>query len=257
MQIAILETGEPPAPLANRFGAYPAMMETMLAPLAPDLSFTAVRVFDEGAPPPVGSVDGALIAGSPAGVYEQHAFIAPLEDFVRRMAGSGKPVVGICFGHQLMAQAFGGRVEKSAKGWGVGLQDYRVVGNGAWMTPRAARVACAASHQDQVVEAPKGAARLLESDFCPYAGLAYAEGSAISFQAHPEFDHDFAAALLRQREERLPGALFGKALASLAKPSDRAVIARWIANFFLQPAGMMTSEAQKWGKGAAAETAGE
>jgi GMP synthase-like glutamine amidotransferase len=234
--IAIIETGAPPASLAERYGSYADMFERMLSPLSPALTFTRVRIFEGEAFPALSAIDGALITGSAAGVYEDHPWIAPLEEFIRSAASAGKPQVGICFGHQAMAQAFGGRVEKSQKGWGVGVHDYAVVGGADWMEPALNRVASVVSHQDQVIEAPNGSRCLIESKFCELAALSYAQGPAISFQMHPEFEHDFAADLLRAREERLPKPVVDEGLSTLKQPTDRAAIARWIANFYLENA---------------------
>ncbi len=233
MLIAILETGAPPPSLAKRYGSYADMMEAMLAPLSPRLSFARTQIY-EGAPTPaIGAIDGILITGSAAGAYEGHAWIAPLEDFIRRAASAKKKTVGICFGHQIMAQAFGGRVVKSDKGWGVGVHGYDIADEARWMNPGAGRIASVVSHQDQVVDLPAGAKRLAGSEFCPNAVLAYAQGPAISFQMHPEFGPDFASDLLRAREERLPKSVVEEGLSTLKTPTDRALIARWIANFFL------------------------
>ncbi|MEM9169730.1 MAG: type 1 glutamine amidotransferase [Pseudomonadota bacterium] len=233
MRIAVLETGAPPTEeMRRRNPRYAAMFERLLAPVLPRASFTPVSVVDGAAPPPVSEVDGVLVTGSPAGVYENHAWIAPLEDYVRRAAAARTPSVGICFGHQLFAQAFGGRVAKSDKGWGVGVHTYDVAAEAAWMQPSARKISCVVSHQDQVLDRPAGARVLAGSDFCPNGALAYAQGPAVSFQMHPEFDHDFAAALLSVRARSMPGDTVATARASYAAASDRAVIARWMARFF-------------------------
>jgi len=232
MRISIIETGAPPDPLAARHPTYPLMMERMLAPLAPHFSFTSWPTFRDRSLPTISDFDGLLITGSPAGVYEDHDWIAPLEELIRATAAAGKPQVGICFGHQLMAQAFGGEVKKSDKGWGVGVHQYDVTADAPWMIPAQGKISCAVSHQDQVTAPPPGAKTIAGSGFCEFGALAYAQGPAISFQMHPEFDHDYASDLIRVRRNRFGEELSDAGLASLRKGSDRGVMAQWIVNFF-------------------------
>ena len=232
MRIAIIETGAPPDQLNGKHPTYPQMMERMLTPLAPHLSFTTWPTFRDGALPKASDFDGLLITGSPAGVYEDHHWIASLEKLVRDAAAAGKPQVGICFGHQLMAQAFGGEVNKSDKGWGVGVHHYDVTGEAPWMSPAPGKISCAVSHQDQVLSPPPGAKTIAGSPFCRHGALAYAQGPAISFQMHPEFDHDYASDLIGIRRNRFGDKLSDEGLSSLKKRSDRGVIAQWIVNFF-------------------------
>ncbi|MEQ1929954.1 MAG: gamma-glutamyl-gamma-aminobutyrate hydrolase family protein [Parvularculaceae bacterium] len=236
MRIAILETGSPPERLAASHGDYPQMLQRLLAPHGSRLSFYTVHAASGEALPGVAEFDGLLITGSPAGVYEEHDWIAPAEALIREAAAAKRPQVGICFGHQLMAKAFGGHVEKSDRGWGIGVHAYDVRAGRSWMRPAPARISCAVSHQDQVVAAPQGAVTLASSEFCPFAALAYAQGPAVSFQMHPEFPHDYARALIDLRKERFAPGLYDEARASLAARTDSDVIARWIANFYEEPA---------------------
>jgi GMP synthase-like glutamine amidotransferase len=232
MRILILETGAPPPDLARRHGGYPQMLQRLLTPHMAEADYATARVFEGETPPPASSVDGVLITGSPAGVYEGHSWIAPLKDYLRQAAALRRPQVGICFGHQIMAEAFGGRVEKSDKGWGVGVHDYAVGGAASWMTPAAQRIACAVSHQDQVVELPPSARRLAGSAFCENGVIAYEDAPAISFQMHPEFEPAFGRDLLNARRGRIAAPLAETAMQSYDRPSDRALIARWIAAFY-------------------------
>jgi GMP synthase-like glutamine amidotransferase len=224
-RIAILETGAPPPALAARHGDYPAMFRDLLG------EGFAFETFDvqAGERPDPTAFDAAILSGSPAGVYESDAWIGELLDWIRAARGRTR-LVGICFGHQAMAQALGGRVEKSDRGWGVGLHRYEVVSPEAWMTPAARAIALPASHQDQVLEKPEDARVLLRSDFTPFAGLAWGE-DAISFQAHPEFTPAYATDLTAGRRGLIDPALVDRAVDSLKAPDDRAMVGRWIGEF--------------------------
>lgn len=223
--LAILETGRPPAALAARYGTYPDMFRAILDPAL------EIEVFDvqAGALPGPMAFDGALITGSAAGVYEDAPWIAALLDWIRAARGRTR-LVGVCFGHQAMAHALGGRTEKSARGWGVGLHRYDVVAREPWMTAAADSVAIPVSHQDQVVEKPADARVFLSSAFTPFAGLAWGD-DAISVQCHPEFPPAYAADLTDGRRGRIPDDRIEAALASLTTPDDRAVMAGWIDAF--------------------------
>lgn len=171
-----------------------------------------------------------LLTGSPAGVYEDLPWIAGLTGFLRQARGRTK-LVGICFGHQAIAQAFGGSVVKSPSGWGIGLQRYEVKHRAPWMDG-AAHVDAPASHQDQVVATPPGSRLVLANLFTPNAGLDY--GDAISFQFHPEFDAAFGTALIEARRDRY-GALAEPAIASYSQPNDCARVGQWIGRFLDAP----------------------
>ena len=224
MQLAILETGKPPADLAPRFGGYPAMFADLLG-----AGFeTAIYDVEAGELPAApDAYDAYLVTGSPAGVYEDHAWIEPLKAFLRAAKGKAK-ILGICFGHQIMAEAFGGKVEKSHRGWGVGLQTYEVRHRAPFMNGED-KVAIAVSHQDQIVVQPPESVVLAASDFSPYGVLAYTDQPALSMQFHPEFDPGFAKALIETRRDRLPDP--DGALASFDAPDDRQAVAGWIRRF--------------------------
>lgn len=225
MKVAILEAGKPPAPLIERFGRYPAMFEGLLGN---GFDYASYDVAAGELPVDPDAHDAYVITGSPAGVYEPDPWIADLLAFLR--AARSRKQVGICFGHQAMAQAFGGHVEKSDRGWGIGLHTYPIVARPGWMNgDDSAAVAVPASHQDQVVMQPPNTEVIASSLFTPYAGLAWRDRPAISFQFHPELSADFTRALIDSRRERLPRA--DAAIASLEAPNDNARVGNWIRAF--------------------------
>ena len=223
MKLAILETGRPPGVLAETFGDYPAMLERMLGD---GFDLKTYDVAEGELPDGPGAHGAYLITGSPAGVYDPLPWIPPLLDFIR--AAKDRKMVGVCFGHQAMAEALGGRVEKSDKGWGIGLHRYRIEKHEPWMGPEK-EIAIPVSHQDQVVVQPPGTAIFASSGFTPYAALEWTDRPAISFQFHPEFSPAFAKALIAHRRDSLPDP--DAAIASLEAPNDRERVAGWIRRF--------------------------
>lgn len=210
------------------------MTERMLSSVDPNMTFEHRKIFAGEALPALSDIDGALITGSPAGVYEGHDWIPPLETFIRECSTVKRPLFGICFGHQVMAQALGGKVEQSNKGWGVGVHRYRLNQPASWMEPTLGEIACAVSHKDQVLERPENAQCFGGSDFCENGVLVYENAPLASFQMHPEFEHGFAEELAEARKDRIGHDLISEARTSLKGHSDRNTMARWIAQFFTE-----------------------
>ena len=233
MKLVIAETGVPPQELRNDWPGYPAMFGAMFEGVGVKFDYQVVDSIGGEPVPEPSSGEALLVTGSPLGAYEEHAFIKPLEASIRAWAEARKPVIGICFGHQIIAQAFGGRVEKSERGWGVGVHTYEVVGEAPWGAGPS-RFSCVVSHQDQVVELPPGFRRVAGSAFTPFGCLAHEELPVLTFQPHPEFDHGFASALMELRSDRIPAERTSLGQASLANGSDRPLMAQWIRDFVLE-----------------------
>ncbi|KQU33308.1 glutamine amidotransferase [Methylobacterium sp. Leaf94] len=232
MKIAILEAGTPPERLAGQYPGYGRMTADRLGP---GHDVTVFRVNRDEWPTDPDTFDATLVTGSPTGAYDPLPWIGTLIASLRDL-DPDKPLVGICFGHQVMAAAFGGRVEKSPKGWGIGLHTYDIPRAADWMDGEP-RVAVPAIHQDQVVEAPPGSRTLAGSAFTPHGILAYSNRRAFSVQFHPEFTTDYARDLIAgHRPGDLDAAVRARALASLDAPNDGARVGGWIRRFLRDPA---------------------
>jgi GMP synthase-like glutamine amidotransferase len=227
VRLGILKAGAPPRS-AERFGTYPEMFRRLLGEDAYDYAVFAV---DEGELPGAPEAcDAYLITGSSCGAYDPLPWIGALMDFLRAAKGRAA-LVGVCFGHQVMAEAFGGKVIKSPKGWGIGEQTYRVLKREPWMDD-AREIRLPGSHQDQVVEPPPGAEVVAASDFTPFGALAWRDQPAISLQLHPEFEPAYAIALIESRRgSRLTQEQADRAIASYRTPDDRARVGGWIRGF--------------------------
>ena len=224
MTIGILETGRPPASLRAQWGTYDDMIRAMLGR---DRKYRSYDVQAGELPADPAECSAYVITGSPAGVYDDLPWIPPLLDFLRRVRGQAK-LVGICFGHQAMAKAFGGEVVKSPKGWAVGMHRYEIVDPPPGMIEPLA-LAIPAFHQDQVVTLPPGSRVLAASKFTPFASIGY-DDDTVSVQGHPEFSLAFSAALIEAQRD-VYGPLADPALLSLLQPEDGGRAADWLRHF--------------------------
>ncbi|MCA0921751.1 type 1 glutamine amidotransferase [Pseudooceanicola nanhaiensis] len=214
MKIGILQCGHIPDALRGELEDYDQLFLTLLGDKG--FEFEVFPVVDGAPIPAPDACDGWLITGSRHGAYEDHAWIPPLEALIRQIHAEGRPLVGICFGHQIIAQALGGKVEKFAGGWSVGRQVYTIEGEdiplNAW-------------HQDQVTELPADARVIGSTDFCKYAALAYGD-HIYTVQPHPEFGADVIDGLIRTRGRgNVPDPLLDAAVAQLDAPLARTKMA--------------------------------
>ena len=152
--------------------------------------------------------------------------------FNTKLLNANIPVLGICFGHQLIAHVLGGETTPAARGWGVGVHEFRVEDAPPWMSGKLGSFRLLCSHRDQVVRLPRDARVFARSDFCPVAGYTLGE-HFVTFQGHPEFLKPYAVILMQSRKELLESA-YDKGIASLAETTDEGLVATWMLEFFEQ-----------------------
>ncbi|MGN6684835.1 MAG: type 1 glutamine amidotransferase [Devosia sp.] len=230
LKLTLIQPTDVPEPLRERFGPYNEMFHRLFA--RDGFTFETVRL-SAGMPlPDPASLDAVLITGSSAGVYDNHlSWMEPLRQFIRGAYANRTPMLGICFGHQIIADALGGDVRKSEKGWGLGRHVYEVKSRPAHIGGNLPEFAIACSHQDQVIAPPPEAETFLASEFTPNAGLVYRNGRTMSLQPHPEFTDDYTIALAEMRRGKAPDALIDTAIKSVQRKSDSAEVAGYLGAF--------------------------
>lgn len=225
--LGILQAGRSPEEIIDRYPDYNQLFVNLLGEHS--FEYRHWAVLDNVFPESVDDADAWLITGSRFGAYEPHTWIPPLEQLIIDIHAKGAPLVGICFGHQIIAQALGGKVEKFSGGWSVGRVEYTLdstvfEGIPEHTTP------LMAFHQDQVTELPDGAVNVGSSHICEHAALVY-DSRILTIQPHPEFDQAFVGGLLEARASTLPKDIVDKANRDLHDPIVRDPIAQTLKNF--------------------------
>lgn len=208
-------------------GDYADMFDALFAAHAPGIELVRFDIVGGDLPAAADACEGWVCTGSRHSVYDGLPWIGPVSAFVRDVHDAGVPFVGICFGHQLLAHALGGRVAKAKRGWGAGIHTVVVDRPEPWMDPPAEKLALHFMHQDQVEAMPSGGVVLGRTDHCPVALLRVGT-SMVGLQAHPEFTPAYTDAILAERVARIGEAEVAAARAGLAQPSDEATVARWL-----------------------------
>ena len=230
VRLGVLQAGRVPDEMAGEHADYDQLFVNLLG--ANEFDYRHWAVLDGEFPNSTNDADAWLITGSRFGAYEDHDWIPPLEVFIREVFAANQPLVGICFGHQIIAQAMGGKVEKFSEGWSVGHVEYDLDETvfGTETLPKTDKTALLAFHQDQVVEAPDSARTVGSTDFCKHAALLYGN-KALTIQPHPEFYSEFIGGLLEARRAILPEAIIDNAAQALELPIVREPIANTLRHF--------------------------
>ena len=236
MKIGILLVGRASEDLVDEYGTYAEMLIALINTEEQVFEFKTFNILDDEFPKDHLECDGWIVTGSPHGVYEDHSWIPTVSRLINNVYEANLPIFGVCFGHQLIAQALGGHVEKSEKGWGLGLHTYQVNNKPDYMSNLSEEVTLNICHQDQVLRPPQGATVYAKSEFCENAGF-YIKDKVLTMQAHPEFLVDFTKALLTARRDvTIPKEFVDPALVGLKNNPDSVQsneFAKTIRQFFL------------------------
>lgn len=230
MKIGILQCDDVLLALQTTHGNYPEMFMQLLRRVDPDLSFEVWRCHEGQIPDADVEVDAWLITGSKYGVNDGLQWVDQLCDLIRQLYTLKKPVVGVCFGHQLITHAMSGVVKRNPKGWGLGVSCNSVSTQLAWMEPWQPTLNLIVSHQDQVVSLPTDTITLASSSFCPHY-LIQLGPTFLGLQGHPEFTAAYAADLMKYQRKYIPEKQIETGLDSLNTPQDAHVMAQWMLNF--------------------------
>jgi GMP synthase-like glutamine amidotransferase len=230
MKIGILNADAVRAEFVAEFGEYPDMFSRLLMAVDPEIEFVTYEVMNGEYPIDIDEVDGYLITGSKLSVYDEVAWIDELKEFVRELHEAKKKLVGICFGHQLVAEALGGKTRQADYGWCVGVHKAQLTVDAASYGPAASEFQILSNHKDQVEEMPVGAILLASTPTCPIAMTQLGE-HILTFQGHAEFDKGYALGLLNMRREILGESVYQSAVDTLPQGTDSSQVARWILDF--------------------------
>ena len=244
-KLGIIEAGDVHNSLCKEYGTYFDMIQKWLEPsLRPEKSFNVLSYKNETLPNP-NLADFWIISGSRHGVYDDLPWIKPLMEFILKCNSEKVPILGICFGHQIIAQAMGGQVMKSRNGWGIGVQKYHLKTDVNWFSTfpkmgveKVRSYKGFAFHQDQILKLPPSARVISGNEFCPYAMLAYGDEALpniITIQSHPEFSASFFRDLAKlRRNNPIPSTLVDSALTDLNCSDDNSTLRRTLISALLR-----------------------
>jgi GMP synthase-like glutamine amidotransferase len=229
--LGLLETDVLYDDLIPDYGSYGQMFADFFGKIDGSLTYRYYQVQQGELPQRAEECDAYLITGSKAAAYDATPWVAQLQNWIAEFHPRGARMIGICFGHQLIAHSLGGKAAISEKGWGVGVLTSHLVTNiGEPVRQPKSSLRLLHSHQDQVQKLPPTAQLLATSDFCPNAAFSI-DSQVLSFQGHPEFTPQYLQRLLSRRRETIGEAVYSRAIATIHQPTDARLVGHWLLRF--------------------------
>jgi len=230
LRICILETDVLRPELVDQYQGYGQMFERLFSRQPIAAQFSIYNVMHGVYPADDEHFDAYLVTGSKADSFGSEPWIQTLKTYLLQRFERGDKLLGICFGHQLLALLLGGKSERATQGWGVGTHRYTLAPAAPWMTPAINELTLLISHQDQVTALPDNATVIASSEFCPFAAY-HINHQVLCFQGHPEFIHDYSRALLEIRQQALGEVIYANGVASLEHEHQGVTVAEWMMRF--------------------------
>ncbi len=230
MKLCILENDYLDPTVAAAYQGYGAMFERLLRDAGATGEFDIFNTVKGQYPETFDAYDAVLLTGSRADCFSQEPWVLELRQKVKALLDAKKKLIGVCFGHQLIALCLGAQVGRAPQGWGAGRMQYQ------WLAPDLPQaqgrsdIALLASHQDQVFDLPAGARLLASSEFCPVAAFAV-QDHVFCVQAHPEFVEDYSSFLLNKRRALLGEEKYSTCMQGLAQGHEGLAVARMMVAF--------------------------
>ena len=230
-KLCILENDDLSPEIAPLYKRYGAMFERLFRDAgATDWKFDVFYTPAMEYPESFDSYDAVLLTGSKADSFSDEPWVVELRRRVTELLEHKKKLLGICFGHQLIAICLGAKVGRAPQGWGVGRMSYDWHAADLPLAPQDKKMSLLVSHQDQVLELPENAVLLASNAHCPVAGYAVGQ-EVFCVQGHPEFVEEYSAFLMGKRREKLGEALYGAGVNSLVDGHDGLDVARMMKAF--------------------------